>query len=194
MTKKKHITGIVLAGGKSTRMGRDKGFVLLNDKPFINHVIDALTPFVDTLIIVSNNPAYDVFKLKRVEDIFKDSGPLAGLYSGLYHSKTENNIVLSCDVPLINNSVLNELIKEIGSDTEVVMVKSEGRKMPLVACYKKQTMAHFLSQLQKGKRGLFDAIKPLNVKIIALAPALAKHVKNINTSTQLNQIKHEYYS
>ena len=71
MSNKNNITGIILAGGKSSRMGSDKGFVIYNDKPFIQHIIDTLQPLVDEIIIVSNNPDYDVFKLKRVNDIIE---------------------------------------------------------------------------------------------------------------------------
>jgi len=93
MIDRKNITGIILAGGKSTRMDSEKGLILLNRKPFIKHIIEALNPLVNSIMIVSNNSEYDIFNLKRVEDIIENSGPLAGLYSGLFHSKTENNFL-----------------------------------------------------------------------------------------------------
>lgn len=65
MVDKKNITGIILAGGKSSRMGTDKGFLLLNNKPFVQYSIDALKPFVSEIMIVSDNPDYDIFGLKR---------------------------------------------------------------------------------------------------------------------------------
>ena len=66
MIDKKHITGIILAGGKSSRMGSDKGLMMLNNKPFIQHIVEALQPLVNEVIIVSNNADYDIFKLKRI--------------------------------------------------------------------------------------------------------------------------------
>ena len=130
------ITGIILAGGKSSRMGQDKGFLKLKGKTFMSYIIRALKPVVSDIIIVSNNSDYDAFKLKRVEDVMEDSGPLAGLYSGLLNSETENNIVLSCDVPLINTAVLNKLIEGFGDETEAIQIESMGKTMPLVAIYK----------------------------------------------------------
>ena len=88
MKNKKNITGIILAGGKSSRMGTDKGFVMYKNKAFIQHIIEAIHPLVDEIIIVSNNPDYDVFKLKRVNDIIENAGPLAGVYTGLFESET----------------------------------------------------------------------------------------------------------
>ena len=189
---KKRITGIILAGGKSSRMGKDKGLLELNGKTFMSRIIEALEPVVDTIIIVSNNSDYDVFNLKRVEDIIKDSGPLAGLFTGLFYSETENNIVLSCDVPLINKLVLEELINTFDSETVAIQIESQGRTMPLVAMYKKQAMHVLLKQLQQGERRLIVAIEKLNLKTLKLIPELEQYVRNINTLQELKEIKHEF--
>ena len=192
MKKKSTITGIILAGGKSSRMGEDKGFLKLNGKTFMSSIIAALKPIVGEIIIVSNNSEYDVFNLKRVADSMEDSGPLAGLYSGLLHSETENNIVLSCDVPLISSSVLKKLLEGAPSETEVIQFESEGKTMPLVAMYKKKCRHHFLKLLQTNERRLRFAIDQLNVKTITLDSELGKTVRNINTISELKDLKHEF--
>lgn len=192
MKKKTTITGIILAGGKSSRMGEDKGFLHLNGKTFMSHIIKALKPLVGDIIIVSNNADYDIFKLKRVVDVMEDSGPLAGLYTGLLHSETEKNIVLSCDVPLITNEVLKKLIEGFTSEVEVVQFESQGKTMPLVAMYKKQCMHQILKLLQTNERRLRFAIEQLEVKTIKLDPELEKTVRNINTVEELKEIKHEF--
>ena len=192
MKKKSTITGIILAGGKSSRMGEDKGFLKLNGKTFMSSIIAALKPIVGEIIIVSNNSEYDVFNLKRVADSMEDSGPLAGLYSGLLHSETENNIVLSCDVPLISSSVLKKLLEGAPSETEVIQFESEGKTMPLVAMYKKKCRHHFLKLLQTNERRLRFAIDQLDVKTITLDSELGKTVRNINTISELKDLKHEF--
>ena len=189
---RKKITGIVLAGGKSSRMGKDKGFLEFNGKTFMSLIVEALEPIVGTIIIVSNNSDYDVFNLKRVDDIMKDSGPLAGLYTGLFHSETENNIVLSCDVPLINTEVLMELINEFNTETEAIQIESKGKTMPLVAMYKKQCMHPLLKQLQQGERRLTVAIKQLKLKSLKLKPELEQYVRNVNTLNELKDLRHEF--
>src|SRR5690606_23061938 len=133
MVDKKHITGIILSGGKSSRMGSEKGFMSYNGKPFIQHSIEALKPLVMEIIIVSNNVDYDVFGLKRIEDVMENAGPLAGLYSGLHQSKTDYNLVLSCDIPLINTSILQRLVDAIDDDSEIIQIESQGKTMPLIA-------------------------------------------------------------
>ena len=192
MKKSKTITGIILAGGKSSRMGKDKGFLKLKGETFMNHIIKALKPIVGDIIIVSNNSDYDVFKLKRVGDIMEDSGPLAGWYTGLFYSETENNIVLSCDVPLINTLVLEKLIENITSETDVIQCESQGKTMPLVSMYKKHCMHPILNLLQAGERRLQFAIKGLEVRTIKLDPELEKTVRNINTIEDLKEIKYEF--
>ena len=192
MKKKSTITGIILAGGKSSRMGEDKGFLKLNGKTFMSSIIAALNPIVGEIIIVSNNSEYDVFNLKRVADSMEDSGPLAGLYSGLLHSETENNIVLSCDVPLISTSVLKKLLEGAPSEAEVIQFESEGKTMPLVAMYKKKCRHHFLKLLQTKERRLRFAIDQLDVKTITLDSELGKTVRNINTISELKDLKHEF--
>jgi len=189
--KRESTTGIILAGGKNSRMGQDKGFLMLSGKTFTQHIIEALEPVVGTIMIVSDNSDYDDFKLKRVVDIMEDSGPLAGVYTGLYHSETENNIVLSCDVPLVKTAVLNKLIEGFETEKDVIQIECEGKSMPLIALYKKQCMHHFLKRLQDGERRLQSAINEMNVKTISLEPALRGFVRNINTESDFKEIRND---
>ncbi len=189
MIRKQDITGIILAGGKSSRMGTDKGMLKFEGKSFISYSIEALTPLVDDIIIVSNNSKYDVFNLKRIEDTIKDAGPLAGLYTGLINSSTENNLVLSCDIPLINSTVLNKIINEIDDHFDSIQVKSNGKSMPLIAAYKKRCTSKCLKLLNQGERRLRVVVKQLKTKTIPLDKHLENCTLNVNTPSDLEQIK-----
>ncbi len=188
MNSNKHITGIILAGGKSSRIGSDKGFLLLNEKAFIQHIIEAMQPLVNDIIIVSNNPDYDIFNLKRVTDLIENSGPLAGIYTGLHHSNTENNLVLSCDVPLINTETLKKLTTNIEEHIDVIQLESKGKTMPLIAMYKTHCKNKFFELLQQGEKRLRFAVKQCKVKTITLNTELEKFTVNINTTNQFNEI------
>ena len=144
MIDKKDITGIILAGGKSSRMGTDKSFLSLKGKPFVQYSIDALKPLVSEIIIVSDNEAYNGFGLKRVNDIIKNAGPVSGIYSGLEASTTEYNLILSCDIPLINSEILEKLINAIDDCSEIIQIESNCKTMPLIALYKKSCKIKFL--------------------------------------------------
>jgi len=200
MKTKNHITGIILAGGKSSRMGTDKGFVLYKNKPFVQHIIEAIKPLVDEIIIVSNHPEYDIFvlrlrsengffKMKRVDDLIENAGPLAGVYTGLHESETENNLVISCDVPLINSETLRLLIDGVDDNNEVVQLESQGKSMPLIAMYKKQSASVFYTLLNKGERRLGVAINHLKVKTITLDKNQEIFTTNINTPIDLSEVE-----
>ncbi|MFS4482948.1 molybdenum cofactor guanylyltransferase [Hyunsoonleella sp. 2307UL5-6] len=194
MIRKKYITGIILAGGKSSRMGTDKGFLILNNKSFVQYSIDALKPLVSKIIIVSDNPEYDVFGYKRITDAIKNAGPVSGIYSGLQTSKTEYNLVLSCDIPLITSEALKKLIDAIDDTSEIIQAESYGKSMPLVAIYKKSIAGVFHKFLKKDERRLRIAIKSCQFKNVVLDKAFENTTMNINTKEEFKQIQNaDYY-
>lgn len=192
MINKKNITGIILAGGKSSRMGTDKGFLMLNDKPFVQYSIDALKPLVSEIIIVSDNSNYDVFRLKRINDITKDAGPVSGIYSGLEASKTEYNLILSCDIPFINSEVLQKLIDAVDEPSEIIQAQSEGKTMPLIALYKRTIKDKFKNFLEQDERRLRVAIEACQYKNIVLNEAHQNSTLNVNTKEDFKQIEDAY--
>jgi molybdopterin-guanine dinucleotide biosynthesis protein A len=189
MIERDNITGIILAGGKSSRMGTDKGFLKFQGSTFLERIINSMKPLVNDIIIVSNNSDYNEFKYKRVEDIIESSGPLAGLYTGLYHSKTQYNLVLSCDVPLLNSKVLNILLEGIDDVSEVIQLKSKDSTLPLIAIYQKHCLHRCLELLQNGERRLQVAVEGFTTKTILLDTSLEKYVKNINTMEQFKSME-----
>ncbi len=191
MIDKKDITGIILAGGKSSRMGREKGFVNLKGKPFIWYSISAVEPLVSETIVVSNNPDYDVLKYKRVRDVIRDAGPLAGIYSGLDQSKTDYNLVLSCDIPMIRTAVLEQLLEaEEEDDSDVIQIVSNGKPMPLIALYRKRCKKKFYELLKHGERRLYVALNQCKVKNVVLDPEMDLFTTNVNTPEELKIIEH----
>ena len=188
MVDKKNITGIVLAGGKSSRMGSDKGLLTIYGKMFVEHVVDAMKPLVDNIIIVSNNKMYDQFGYERIEDEIINSGPMAGLYSGLKHSESEYNLVLSCDIPLIKTKVLKKLTDTDYRNYDVVQIQSQHKTMPLIAVYKKQCMDKCLELLEQDEKRLRAAVSQLKSKTILIESELDNFVRNVNTKEDLKEI------
>ncbi|WP_372937285.1 molybdenum cofactor guanylyltransferase [Seonamhaeicola sp.] len=192
MAVKNNITGIILAGGKSSRMGSDKGFIKLNDKRFVLYSIEALKPLISEILIVSDNENYDTFGYKRIEDIIKNSGPVAGIYSGLKASKTEYNLILSCDIPLIKTHILNKLIDAIDNTSEVIQIESNGKSMPLIALYKKSIAPTFKNALANDERRLRTVLKSLKTKTIILDASEHNSTKNVNTPNELKTIENAH--
>ena len=184
-SNQKNITGIILAGGKSSRMGRDKGLIVHDGKTFVERIIDAMRPLVDEIILVANNSEYDRFKVRRVPDLIPDAGPLAGVYTGLHFSETEKNLALSCDVPLITTGILEQLILASDEDHDIIQLESQGNTLPLIALYKKHCENTFQKLLEEGERRLQTAVTHCHVKTISLDDNDARYVINVNTPDQL---------
>lgn len=170
-------------------MGTDKGLLKIGNKTFVEYVIDAVKSLVDDIIIVSDNPDYDQFGFERIDDIIKEAGPVAGLYAGLKHSKTENNLVLSCDVPMIKTEILKQLVDTDYEHFDVTQIQSQSKTMPLIALYKKQCMNICFELLEMGERRLRVAVNQLNTKTILIDSEWNQYVKNVNTKDDLKRIK-----
>lgn len=192
MLRKKHITGILLAGGQSTRMGTDKGLLPFGDGSFASRILEVMEAFVSEIIIVSDHTEYDSFKPKRVEDLIKFSGPMGGIHSGLTHSQTEYNIILSCDVPLINKSVLKVLLNAADPEFDIIQLKYLNHAIPLIGLYNKRCLGLCEQLLNMGERRLSSLIEKSKQKTIELGPELGPFTANINTPQQLNKLKNAF--
>jgi molybdopterin-guanine dinucleotide biosynthesis protein A len=191
MVKKNNITGIVLAGGKSSRMGLDKGLIKMNQQTFIQAVINAMRPLVGDIIIVSNNSDYDQFGYLRINDLIKDSGPVAGLYSGLCFSQSDYNLVLSCDIPFIKTDVLKYLFSAEYTKYDVVQLKSMKKTMPLIAIYHKKCLDSCLTLLRSNEKRLRTLVQQLNTKTIIIDDTLSQYVENINTKAEFKDLGYD---
>ncbi|WP_459211715.1 molybdenum cofactor guanylyltransferase [Aquimarina rhabdastrellae] len=191
--KKAALTGIILAGGKSRRMGKDKGLIIFKGKPFIKYIIEALQPLVNEIVIVSDDEAYDVFmETTRIPDRIPVSGPLGGIYTGLDYIKTPYAIVLSCDIPKIKTDSLEKLTRHITIENDVVQYEYDGETMPLIAVYKKECKITCLSLLEKDKRRVRSLIDELQVKTIQVPESIKDQVININTPEELKLAAYEF--
>ena len=189
MLHSKNISGFILSGGKSSRMGTDKASLKLYNSSFIERVIKVMAPFVDDITIISDNPDHDIYKLKRLEDIIKESGPLGGLHTGLNHAKHNNVLVLSCDIPLISENIIETLINQADFSADVNQIESNGKTMPLIALYKKSCYRTFYKFLMNDERRVRVALKSLNTNAVKIDNTLDNHVQNINTKEEFEALK-----
>lgn len=177
-------TAIILAGGKSVRMGEDKGLMLVNNKPMIQGVIDAVLPLTPTVLIAANNPNYEKFGFPVISDMVKDKGPLAGLVNGLSHSSSELNWVISCDTPYLQTSFLIELMNQIEGFDAVVPVY-EGKTHPLIAVYRKSSLKHFEENLALNRLKMMDLLNGLKVNYFNANTYDSCNFKNLNSKAEL---------
>jgi molybdopterin-guanine dinucleotide biosynthesis protein A len=184
----RHITAIILAGGKSSRMGHDKGLMLLHGKYFVQHVIDAVTPLVNDLIIVSNLPEYNKLGYRVEKDIIKENGPLAGIYTGLVYSQNSKNIVLSCDVPLVSKEMLEFLLNSSTGNNDVTLPSFQNRIHFLIGVYHRRCAEPFMHELRKGQRRIKTALEKVDVNVVNANKFHSNTFLNINTPQELQNI------
>ena len=133
------VTAIILAGGKSLRMGTDKSCLRIDGTLLINHLYFLVKPFFDD-VIISGTPAAPAIEGSRfVADGFSDCGPLAGIHASLCALSTPLGFVIACDIPRVSFPVLFKLLS-LSGDYDVVMPSfKQGECEPLFAVYHKKT-------------------------------------------------------
>ena len=187
MNNPKNITGFILAGGKSTRMGTDKGLMIFNGKPMINWVIESLQNSVEELIIVSDNQAYNDYGYKIISDLIPGKGPVGGIYTALQFSKTELNFIVSCDMPFIKKEIVQFIIDSY-NNAGICIPSSYGRIQPLAGIYKKSCAEIFLSAIQSDELKLQSLLKRINTSVIELDNFFAAELfQNMNTPDDIKK-------
>ena len=110
------VTGVILAGGKSRRMGRNKALLPLGDSPLIVHVIRCMRLVTDELLLITNNPAeYAHLGLPMHSDRVPDTGALGGIYTGLTHASYDAVLCVACDSPFLQPKLLTHLVSVLGA-------------------------------------------------------------------------------
>lgn len=186
--KLKNAKGYILAGGKSSRMGTDKGLLLIEGKAMIEYVIEQMQPVFDNLVIVSNNPEYEKFGLKVIPDLIKDIGPAGGIYTALNHSDSQLNFMVSCDMPFVTQEAIAFIVKN-ADENQIVLLENIGKLEPLFGVYSKECEEKWLQLIQQGKFKLQDMVLHFKVKTIPVENNeifAASFFKNINTKEDFN--------
>ena len=131
------ITGIILAGGKSSRMGKNKSFLKIGDETIIERVRYLLQGIFKDVILITNDPdEYKFLGLPMFEDVYKHKGPLAGVHSGLVHSATDINFIISCDIPFMTKEMIKYLV-DYRTSKLITIAKADGFIQQLAGKYSK---------------------------------------------------------
>jgi molybdopterin-guanine dinucleotide biosynthesis protein A len=197
----KDITGILLAGGKSSRMGSNKALLKLGNEYIISLLTDLMKDIFGKVILITNETElYGFLKIDMFEDIYKNKGPLAGIHTGLMHSRTKNNFIMSCDIPLITKSSI-EFIINYPSDKKIKVPFADGYVQQLCGLYSKSILTeieHLLIQTDQQssavKCKVLELVKQLPGEIIYIEKEMtgyeANTFLNMNDMTEYILLKH----
>jgi len=189
------VTGVIQAGGKSTRMGgRPKALIELGGRRIVERVLAALAPAVDDLLIVTNTPElYAFLGLPMVSDVYPDHGSLGGIYSGLKAARGEAAFTVACDMPFVHPEVVKLVVARAG-EGDVVVPRVGDQHETMHAAYAKTCLPHIEERLLAGQFrivGFFPRVRVVEIAEADVArfrdPEIA--FMNVNTPDELDRAR-----
>ena len=186
------ITGVILAGGKSSRMGKDKALLDFNGKPFIQHIAEALQQVFSKIIIISDHGEdYRFLGLPIYEDIFKDCGPLGGIHAAFTRTWAKRIFIISCDLPLLSAETVRWII-ETSCRGDVIVVQSGQYIQPLCGMYSRRCHTLLEKHLKLGQHSVLRFLE--DVQMVAILPDLSsapnvpRVLTNVNTPDDYSRL------
>jgi molybdopterin-guanine dinucleotide biosynthesis protein A len=183
------VTGLILAGGKGSRMGGvDKGLLLFRGRRLVDHVYERLAPQVGGIIINANQnqDEYRTFGVRVVSDAIGGfAGPLAGIHAGLSVSKRPLLASVPCDSPLLPADLVERLYQRLDeTGAELAVARTGGQPHPVFTLMRRPLLDHLGDFLKGGGRKIDAWYASLNVVEVAFDDE-AEAFSNINTREEL---------
>ena len=190
------VSGIILAGGRGSRMGGcDKGLLMLADKPMIEHIIAQLQPQVDQIIINANRSLdkYSQFGLPVITDAIGDYfGPLAGMLTALQYVETDYILTMPCDSPLLAPDYAKRMLAALQANQAQISVASDGERLqPVFALLPRSLADDLAAYLQADGRKIDRWYNRHNMTVVDFSDRPAMF-RNINTPAELAELTAEF--
>jgi molybdopterin-guanine dinucleotide biosynthesis protein A len=186
-----NITGVILAGGRATRMGgQDKGLLTLKGVTLVEQVIAALRPQIGQLLISANRNLKQYAQLGAcpvlIDTFGHYDGPLAGMATALASAKTDYIVFVPCDSPQLSSQLVKRLYRALIENNAQVSVADDGKRIhPVFSLFKRNLLTNLLAFLEKGERGVHSFIVQQNLAKANFSD-VPETFLNINTPEELN--------
>lgn len=152
---------IVLAGGQSRRMGRDKAALSWEGGDLLGSLLTRLLPLSDDVIVVSNSNRKIPHNARQVADLIPGKGPLSGIHAGLVYARHPLVFVTACDLPFLIPRLVSHIVYSVGRADGGVAIYN-GQLEPLIACYRKSCASIIEQLLVEGKYSVRDFLAKIN--------------------------------
>lgn len=189
----KEIVGIILAGGKSRRMGTDKAFLEIGGVPLITRVIDVLLPIFPTVVIASKeSKKFSSIKgVQLIQDLFPEQHALGGIYTALLTFPGKDCFVFSCDLPFLNPRLIRSMVKEMNGYDALIPQSRHGLE-PLHALYSGECLDDIERQIHERNWNLEALLQRIKFGILKTAVLHASDPEelsffNVNTPEELQR-------
>ena len=189
----REVSAIILAGGQSRRMGRDKALIDYQGRPIIAHVIATLRTLSDDIAVVSNrSDVYRSFGVRLVPDYDPPCGPLGGIAVGLQAAQHALAVVVACDMPFLNVTLLRWLIDQAAAYDAVVPQTGEEFE-PLHAIYRRVCHGPIVQRIERGERRVISFFGDVRLRLVPeaewrLRDPTGRSLVNLNTPDDLEKL------
>jgi len=183
-------SGILLAGGKSSRMGEDKAFISYGGQYLYDYSLSILKFFTTDILVSSSNPRFDQTNYRRIEDEITGIGPLGGIYTCLKYIKNQSAIILPCDLPLITRKIVDILLVNSNGYELTIALNPQNLPEPLIGIYSSALIPVIDKMIDSNyfkMQELFSYVKTNFVKIHEAPP---ETFRNINSPEDFNLLPH----
>ncbi len=188
----KQLTVAIQAGGKSSRMGRDKSFVLFAGRPMIEIVIERVANLGAELILITNKPAqYEHLGLPMFADVYVDHGSLGGIYTAVTYGTHAHTLVVACDMPWLNPHLLQYMIG-LKETADVIVPRWQKYPEPLHAIYNKNCLPLIQKKLEAKQLKITRFFADVSVRYVEVDEIVqfdenGRSFANINTPQDLDK-------
>ncbi len=160
-------TGVILAGGKSSRFGKNKALATFKERPLIEYPATTLADIFDDLLLVTNTPEeYCFLDWPMVADVYQDSGPLAGIHAALRATSRPKIFVCGCDMPFLDKKLIAHLCTSAQKYDAAIPRTANGLE-PLHAVYSKKLLPAIEEYLEKGLRKVHQFLAEANTREVS---------------------------
>ena len=181
-------SAVILGGGKSTRMGSDKGSLLINGKSFIETIAGNLADADELFLSTGENELYKLPGIRNIRDEYKDIGPVAGIHKALKSMKNEWLFAVACDMPFIDSAFAGQLLKNgLEENEEAVLIvprDKSGRYNMLGAMYHRSLYEKVTELINGGERKLRRIMELSGDKLVVTDITEERFLRNINTKEE----------
>ncbi|MDR1021184.1 MAG: molybdenum cofactor guanylyltransferase [Synergistaceae bacterium] len=188
MTAPETMSAVVLAGGRSRRMGTDKALLACGGRNFLETILQALSAFPDVMISSAGTERYKGAGARIVADIYRQAGPVGGIYSSLVASEREYLFVTACDTPFLSASLIGGICRASEGYRCCVAREENGRVHSLCGVYHKSMIPIFKDQIEGGRYKIALAYDKVMIKYFELSPRQAAELRNFNTEEEYMEL------
>lgn len=158
--------GVVLAGGMSRRMGRDKALIPYRGTTLLEHALNLLRPCSEELLVVGDPERYGHYGSFAIADDSPGLGPLGGIVTALRYTWCDRIMVLACDMPGVTAELITFVQRTIQEGDDACVPQCDGRLEPLVAAYRRSSLPTFQEQLSQGRSRMSDAVERVRSRYV----------------------------